>query len=242
MISVLLQLPVLLPVDLLIFFSSLSSMGRISSEHIFLSLALGQTTCTNCTSMDKDRSEPVVMGIYWTAWWQLNQYLNLESYGSYFNAVGQVIPVAGRATGWSLVTHLLLLMGQHVSGCSIWKRVDDSFNDLVTHKQIWTWATFLKALLIHFLPINLVLPKNARQSSKTAGHCSGEWLLERRISSHHCCPSGVLTACRGSAPGKELGGERTVSNLQVIGIGHTRWTPDNMSGREAAMRTLTKVW
>lgn len=68
MISVLLQLPVLLPVDLLIFFSSLSSMGRISSEHIFLSLALGQTTCTNCTSMDKDWSKPVVMGIYWTAW------------------------------------------------------------------------------------------------------------------------------------------------------------------------------
>lgn len=71
------------------------------------------------------------------------------------------------------MTRFLLLTGQHVWGCSTWKRVDDSFNDLVNHKETWTWAMFLKALLIQFLPINLVLPKSARQSSKTAGRCSG---------------------------------------------------------------------
>lgn len=140
-----------------------------------------------------------------------------------------MIPVpkqwAGNPRGWEdngrvISDSPFTVDGTACVGMQHLEKADGSFNDLVDHKQIWTRAMFLEALLIQFLPVNLVLPKNARQSSKTAGHCSGEWLLERRISSHQCCPSEVLTACGGSAPGRELRGERTVSNLQVTGIGH----------------------
>lgn len=135
MISVLLWLPMdfLFPLDLLIFFSP-SLMGGVCSDCIFLSFVLCQRTCTNCTSMGKVWSKFAVLGIDWTAGGKLNQYLNLESYDSSRYAVGQVIPVAGRTMGGSLVTHLSLLTGQHAWGWSTWKRVGDSFNDLLNHK------------------------------------------------------------------------------------------------------------
>lgn len=88
--------------------------------------------------MDEDQSKSV-LGTYWAVSILVaGQYLKLESCDPCQHAAVQVIPLAGTATGEILVLRLLLLTGQHVWGFSVWKRVSDSFNDSVNHKQIWT--------------------------------------------------------------------------------------------------------
>lgn len=115
--------------------------------------------------------------------------------------------------GRSLVTHLSLFARMQQVGKGGW------FFQCPCKSQIdLDTGPAPQGIVDSVLSDQLVPPEGA--SSKAAGCSSREGLLERRICSHHCSPSGVLAACRGSAPGEGLSGERTISDLQVTGIGH----------------------